>query len=137
MADTFTPTQRSRIMRKVKSTDTKPEMIVRKWLHAQGYRFRLHDKTLPGRPDVKLTKRRTVIFVHGCFWHRHPGCKRATTPASRVEYWTEKFRRNTERDARNQAALEALGWKVIVLWECDIASGRFKDILTAELKGGA
>ena len=133
MADTFTPAQRSRIMAKVKSRDTKPEMVVRRWLHAHGFRFRLHDKKMPGKPDVKLTKHRTVIFVHGCFWHRHPGCKRATTPASRVDYWTAKFQRNVERDARNRDTLAALGWNVVTLWECEIASGRFADILRREL----
>lgn len=111
---------RSRMMSGIRSRDTKPEMTVRKYLHAKGFRYRLHTRALPGSPDLVLPKYRTAIFVHGCFWHRHPGCRYTTTPASNVERWNEKFRANTERDARKHAELEAAGWRVIVVWECEL-----------------
>jgi len=107
-------------MSRIRSKNTKPEILVRKWLHKQGFRFRLHQKDLPGKPDIVLPKYRTVIFVHGCFWHRHPGCKRTTTPSTNTEFWEEKFRKNVDRDVRNRETLEALGWKVIVVWECEV-----------------
>lgn len=118
--DTFSPEERSDIMRRVRSTDTTPERKVRSLLHKLGFRFRLHRSDLPGKPDIVLPKRRTVIFVHGCFWHRHPGCSRATTPASNQEYWLPKFRRTMERDAKNQDELRRQGWNVIVVWECEV-----------------
>jgi len=108
------------MMSRIRSKNTKPEILVRKWLHKQGFRFRLHQKDLPGKPDIVLPKYRTVIFVHGCFWHRHPGCKRTTTPSTNTEFWEEKFRKNVDRDVRNRETLEALGWKVIVVWECEV-----------------
>jgi len=108
------------MMSRVKGKNTKPEIAVRKWLHGQGFRFRLHRKDLPGKPDIALPKYKTVIFVHGCFWHRHHGCKRCITPSTNTEFWEEKFRKNVERDAKNREALETLGWKVIVIWECEI-----------------
>jgi len=111
---------RSRMMSGIRSKDTKPEMTVRKYLHAKGFRYRLHTRDLPGSPDLVLPKYRTAIFVHGCFWHRHPGCRYTTTPASNVERWAQKFKANTERDARKQAALEEAGWRVIVVWECEL-----------------
>lgn len=107
-------------MRRVKGKDTDPELIVRRALHAMGLRFRLHRKDLPGRPDIVLPGRRTVIFVHGCFWHRHEGCRRATMPAQRTEFWEAKFDRTIARDREQTAALTALGWRVAVLWECDV-----------------
>lgn len=119
MTDVFSPEVRRRIMSRVRSKDTAPEKMVRSWLHARGFRFRLHRKDLPGCPDIVLPKYKTVIFVHGCFWHRHEGCKRASTPATNVEFWTEKFRKNVERDAKTKKELKALGWKVIVVWECE------------------
>ncbi len=100
--------------------DTKPELALRRALHARGYRYRLHDKRLPGKPDIVLPRYKAVIFVHGCFWHRHPNCRYATTPATRPEFWAKKFRGNVERDKRNQAALTDLGWRVAVVWECRI-----------------
>lgn len=103
-----------------KSKDTKPEILVRKLLHALGYRFRLCRKDLPGKPDIVLPKYRTVIFVHGCFWHQHAGCKAASRPSTNVEFWEKKFARNRERDARVEAELAALGWRVIVIWECEV-----------------
>ena len=118
--DTLTPEQRSATMSRIRSKDTKPEMVVRRHLHALGFRYRLHVSKLPGRPDIVLPKWRTVIFVNGCFWHRHEGCKIATMPKSNVEFWTAKFQRNVERDTKGQAALKAAGWKVIVIWECEL-----------------
>ena len=110
---------RSRIMSAVGQRNTRPEMIVRKVLHGLGLRFRLHRTDLPGTPDVVLSKHRTVVFVHGCFWHRHVGCPKATTPKTRVEFWKAKFERNVERDLQNERALLNRGWSVIVIWECE------------------
>lgn len=118
--DTASPEKRSGIMRQVKGRDTRPERIVRSLLHRMGYRFRLQRDDLPGKPDIVLPRFKTVVFVNGCFWHRHPGCKRATTPASNVDYWQTKFARNVERDARNQAELEKMGWRVAIVWECEL-----------------
>jgi DNA mismatch endonuclease vsr len=105
-----TPQQRSRTMRAVHSRDTRPEMVVRRFLHALGLRFRLHDKRLPGTPDLVFASRRVALFVHGCFWHQHPGCPAAARPASHTDYWNRKLAGNIARDARQQAALRALGW---------------------------
>ncbi|HBO5901634.1 TPA: DNA mismatch endonuclease Vsr [Pseudomonas aeruginosa] len=110
---------RSSIMRAVPRTNTKPEILVRKRLHAIGLRFRVNAKNLPGSPDIVLPKWRTIIFVHGCFWHRHPRCKYASTPKTRLDYWIPKFAANIERDARKTAELIALGWRVLVVWECE------------------
>ncbi len=105
-------------MSRIRGRDTKPEKVVRSLLHRMGYRFRLHRRDLPGRPDIVLPKYRTVIFVHGCFWHRHPGCRYAYTPRTRVSFWKEKFRRNTARDAEARALLRKAGWRQVVVWEC-------------------
>lgn len=110
---------RSEIMQSVRQKNTKPEVKVRQALHALGFRFRLHRRDLPGSPDIVLPKFRTVIFVHGCFWHRHPGCKYASTPKSRQEYWLPKFESNVRRDAIKEAQLKELGWRVLVVWECE------------------
>lgn len=112
--------KRSWNMSRIRSKDTIPEMHVRSALHRAGYRFRLHVKDLPGKPDIVMPKYKTVIFVHGCFWHRHKGCSRAATPSTNQEYWKQKFKRNVERDKREQAELKKLGWKVIVVWECKV-----------------
>ncbi|MEE4305796.1 DNA mismatch endonuclease Vsr [Pseudomonas alliivorans] len=109
----------SRRMRAVKRENTSPELTVRRLLHALGLRFRLHKRSLPGSPDIVLRKHKAVIFVHGCFWHRHPGCRYASTPKTRQEYWMPKFVANIERDARKASELEALGWKVLTVWECE------------------
>jgi DNA mismatch endonuclease (patch repair protein) len=109
-------------MRAVKRAHTGPEIVVRQALHALGLRFRLHRRDLPGSPDIVLAKFRTVVFVHGCFWHRHPDCRYATTPKSRQEYWLPKFESNVERDARKEAQLRELGWRVLVIWECETKS---------------
>jgi DNA mismatch endonuclease (patch repair protein) len=108
------------MMSGIRSKDTKPEMTVRRYLHARGFRYRLHARDLPGSPDLVLPKYRVAILVHGCFWHRHPGCRFATTPASNIERWSAKFLANIDRDARKLASLEAAGWHVIVVWECEL-----------------
>jgi len=110
------------MMSAVRNKNTSPELIVRKAAHRSGLRFRLHDGRLPGRPDLVLRKRMMVIFVNGCFWHRHAGCKRTTTPTSNIEFWMKKFESNVSRDERNYAALRALGWAVVVIWECEAKS---------------
>lgn len=109
---------RSRMMAGIRGKDTRPELELRRALHALGYRFRLHQRHLPGRPDIVLPRWRAVILVHGCFWHRHPDCRFATTPATRPEFWQAKFDGNVARDSRNQEALEAAGWRTAVVWEC-------------------
>ncbi|WP_444448534.1 very short patch repair endonuclease [Pseudomonas kurunegalensis] len=106
-------------MRAVRRAHTKPEVLVRKAMHALGLRFRLHAKSLPGSPDIVLAKHHAVVFVHGCFWHRHPGCKYATTPKTRQEFWIPKFEGNVARDARKEAQLQELGWRVLIVWECE------------------
>ena len=112
--------QRSRNMSAIKSKNTKPEITVRKLLHSMGYRFRLHKKDLPGSPDIVLPKYKTVIFVHGCFWHRHQNCKYASNPKTRREFWEKKFKENIERDKKTQEKLKNLGWKTKIVWECEI-----------------
>jgi len=124
-------------MRSVKSRDTRPEMRVRRALHAMGYRFRLHRADLPGRPDITLPRYRTVIFVHGCFWHQHGGCERAERPASNTDYWRRKLSRNIERDLTNRLALEMAGWQVVTLWECEIDAAKDLSILLNERLYGA
>ncbi|USU08915.1 DNA mismatch endonuclease Vsr [Sphingomonadaceae bacterium OTU29MARTA1] len=106
-------------MARVGQKNTKPEVLVRRALHGLGYRFRLHRGDLPGRPDIVLPKYKTVIFVHGCFWHRHPGCPKASTPKTRAEFWQDKFAANIARDDRNETALRAEGWHVLIVWECE------------------
>ncbi|MBA4417067.1 MAG: very short patch repair endonuclease [Syntrophus sp. (in: bacteria)] len=117
--DNLSPEQRSSNMSAVRGKNTSPELRVRRMLHAMGYRFRLHRKDLPGKPDIVLSKYRLCIFVHGCFWHQHPGCKRATIPETRKTEWQEKFRQNKERDDLVQKELENLGWRACVIWECE------------------
>ena len=119
MTDRISLGQRSRIMSRIKSKNTKPEMIVRKHLHSLGYRFRLHDKNLPGKPDIVLKKYMTAIQVRGCFWHQH-GCKFSNSPKSNKSYWLPKLKRNKERDNTNDRKLKKLGWKLVVFWECKL-----------------
>ena len=119
MVDTLTPAERSALMARIRGVDTKPELAVRRALHAQGYRYRIHVRELPGRPDLVFAKRRTAVFVHGCFWHRH-GCKRTSTPKSREDFWQSKFDANVERDRKNEALLLHDGWRVFVAWECEV-----------------
>lgn len=115
------PEARRAVMRANKAKDTKPEVAVRRLLHAMGYRFRLHRRDLPGTPDVVFPGRRKAIQVHGCFWHQHEGCRRANVPGTRREYWAPKLARNVERDRASRARLEALGWSVTTIWECEVA----------------
>ncbi|MBA1365421.1 very short patch repair endonuclease [Burkholderia gladioli] len=110
---------RSRVMQSIKGKNTKPELSVRSAMHRRGFRFRLHRRDLPGTPDIVLPRYRLAIFVHGCFWHRHAGCSRATMPSTNVEYWATKFSRNQERDRCVKEALHALGWAVFEIWECE------------------
>ncbi|MHC0504712.1 very short patch repair endonuclease [Achromobacter aegrifaciens] len=105
-------------MRSVRQKNTTPEMVVRRMAHAMGARYRLHPKSLPGRPDLVFPRRHLCIFIHGCFWHRHPGCRLASTPSSNVEFWSEKFERNIERDVRKEKELRGAGWRVETIWEC-------------------
>lgn len=137
MVDRLTPERRSALMSKVRGKDTSPELRVRKLLFAMGARYRLHDSKLPGKPDIVMRRRRKAIFVHGCFWHRHPGCKKATMPKSRVQYWTEKFDRNVERDNAAVEALTDAGWDVLIIWECEtkqpeLLTGILRDFLERE-----
>lgn len=119
MVDTLSSPERSARMRSVPSRHTAPELAVRKAAHALGLRFRLHRCDLPGTPDLVFPKHRTAMFVHGCFWHRHDGCRKTTTPKTRVDFWAEKFARNQQRDELNIAKLRDLGWRVVVIWECE------------------
>ena len=118
--DTVSAERRSEIMSRVRSRDMRPEMIVRRLVHGLGYRYRLHGKRLPGQPDLVFASRRRVIFVHGCFWHRHPDCGQARTPKSRVQFWRTKLDRNRERDLANQRELHHMGWHLLVVWECEL-----------------
>lgn len=120
--DTLSTVERSQRMSLVRGKDTKPEMLVRRTLHGLGYRYRLHSKDLPGKPDIVFRSRQKVIFVHGCFWHRHPSrtCKLARTPKSKLEFWKPKLDQNRQRDIKNQRALSKMGWKYLILWECEL-----------------
>lgn len=128
MVDIVSEAQRSYNMSRIRSKDTKPELAVRSILHRLGYRFTVNgpkNKQLPGKPDIVLPKYKTVIFVHGCFWHGHLGCKHFRLPKTRTEWWKAKLEGNVARDGRNQKALRKLGWKVVVVWECEIKSSKF------------
>jgi DNA mismatch endonuclease (patch repair protein) len=120
MADILSKAERSALMARIRGVNTSPELAVRRFLHERGFRFRLHLRKLPGRPDIVLPKLHTTIFVHGCFWHRHPGCKKATTPSTRKAFWKAKFEANVERDKRKVAELRDRGWTVITVWECEV-----------------
>ena len=122
MVDILTETERSERMRRVRSRNTKPELTVRRLIYRMGYRYRLHRRDLPGTPDVVFPSRKKAIFVHGCFWHRHPdpACKLARLPKSRLDFWKPKLESNRRRDEKNQAKLRELGWHVLVVWECQI-----------------
>jgi len=136
MADIWSREKRSEVMGKVRSRDTKPEIAVRKLLHGMGYRFTVNgpkNKNLPGRPDIVLPKYKTVVFVHGCFWHRHKGCRMAASPKSNKKFWQEKFARNVARDRRNSRKLRNQGWRVLVVWECEV---RMAEKLSKKLKRG-
>ena len=129
MTDTLNEQHRHYNMSRIRSKDTKPEEIVIKNLFSKGLRFRKNDRRYPGHPDVVLPKYKTVVFVNGCFWHRHEGCRYASTPATNREFWNQKFERNVERDAREQKALQEMGWKVIVVWECELKKAAREETL--------
>lgn len=122
MADRLSSQKRSWNMSRIKSRDTTPELAVRKVLYRMGYRYRLHSPAVPGKPDIVLKRFRAAIFVHGCFWHRHPGCKFAYIPKSRVEFWTKKFEANVRRDKEVKKQLSDMGWKYLTIWECETKS---------------
>ena len=130
-ADVVTPEQRSRNMSKIKGKNTKPEMTVRSMCHELGLRYRLHRKDLAGTPDLVFPKHGLCLFVHGCFWHRHPGCKYAYTPKSRLDFWLPKLAKNVERDMKAKRALEVSGWRVSIIWECQTKN---RDTLRAEIQ---
>ncbi len=134
MKDWLTKEMRSWNMSRIKGKNTKPEMIVRSLLHRAGYRFRLHDPKLPGKPDIVLPKYKTVIFVHGCFWHRHEGCRNCTTPTNRREFWLNKLNANAARDKRHQEALRLKGWKPVVVWECEVTGGQGNERVLRKLQ---
>lgn len=117
--DVFTPDKRSWVMRRVRTKNTRPELVVRSALHSLGFRFRLHRKDLPGQPDIVLPRHWAVIFVHGCFWHGHAGCRASARPTTNVEFWDEKLDGNIERDRLRVIALQEAGWRVLVMWECE------------------
>lgn len=129
MSDTLTPEQRHRVMAAVHSNSTKPEVVLRKALWSRGVRYRCNDKRLPGSPDLVLPKYRTVLFVHGCFWHAHQGCKSYTVPKSNTDYWTAKVANNRQRDQEVWRKLEAKGWYVIVVWECELKKKNFNETI--------
>src|SRR5215212_1049052 len=129
MADVHDKETRSYNMSRIKGKDTKPEMLVRKFLHAQGFRYRLHDKKLPGKPDIVLPKYKTVIFVHGCFWHGHKGCKYFVIPKTRTEWWVKKIKGNATKDLESVKTLRLAGWRIINIWECDLKLGKLQKTL--------
>jgi DNA mismatch endonuclease (patch repair protein) len=136
MVDRLTPERRSKLMSRVGSKNTGPELTVRRALHSLGCRYGLHAKDLPGKPDIVMRSRRAVVFVHGCFWHRHPKCRKSSNPSTRVDFWTEKFRRNVDRDRANRAALRREHWRVLVVWECETRnSERLKEKLSCFVTG--
>ena len=124
---------RSRVMRQVRSKDTSPEVRVRSLIHRAGYRFRLHVKGMAGKPDIVMPRHKTVVFVNGCFWHRHPGCRYASTPKANAEYWQRKFEGNVARDEKVQAVLRDNGWNVLVIWECQTRDSTVLESLLADL----
>lgn len=139
MVDIVSPSDRSRIMRRIRSKDTQPELLLRKLLFGRGFRFRLHRKDLAGKPDIVLPKWKAVIFVNGCFWHRHEGCSLASSPSTRVDYWERKFEANVVRDGKNRYRLVSEGWRVAIVWECGLrkASDRIAAEVEDWLKNGS
>lgn len=133
--DRLTASRRSWLMSRVKCENTTPEMTVRKYLHGLGFRYRLHSKELPGKPDIVLPKYRTVIFVHGCFWHRHKGCQYAGMPKSNMAFWRRKFESNVARDKKNSAALRRAGWRCLTIWECETKAEQKLVRLAAKIAG--
>lgn len=134
MADRHTPEQRSFNMSKIRSSNTKPEILLRKRLFAEGYRYRINDKKLPGKPDIVLKKYKTVIFVNGCFWHGHKDCKYFVVPKTRTEFWINKINGNTERDKKHENVLAKMGWNVITVWTCNLKKDKI-DGTVNKIKG--
>ena len=133
--DRITKEHRSWNMSRIKSGNTRPEIVVRSLLHNMGYRFRLHRKDLPGKPDIVLPRFKSVIFVHGCFWHRHKGCKNAASPKTKKTFWREKFKANVIRDKKVQEELNSMGWKILIIWECELPDlDRVKKLIKESLK---
>jgi DNA mismatch endonuclease (patch repair protein) len=130
MADVHTKEKRSYNMSRIRSKDTKPELLVRKHLFASGFRYRLHDKKLPGKPDIILPKYNTIILIHGCFWHSHQNCRYAVMPKSNVDYWSDKISKNLNRDTQTIKQLTNLGWKLILVWECELKRQKIDKTLT-------
>lgn len=138
MADVFTPEKRSEVMSRIRGGNTRPELVVRSMLHRMGYRFTVNGKlnrTLPGRPDIVLPRYRTVVFVHGCFWHGHEGCRDFRLPGTRREWWTAKIEGNRTRDAWVEAELRAMGWHVITIWACALKTVETRRWLEGRLRG--
>ncbi|MBX2905163.1 MAG: DNA mismatch endonuclease Vsr [Taibaiella sp.] len=131
MADVHNKETRSYNMSRIKGKDTKPEMLVRRYLHAHGFRYRLHVKDLPGKPDIVLPKYKTVIFIHGCFWHGHEGCKYFVVPKTRTDWWLAKINTNIANDEKAVTALTEAGWKIITLWECDLKPANIEMTLSS------
>lgn len=136
MTDVVDKATRSRMMSGIQGKNTAPELVIRKFLHMNGFRYRLHVKKLHGKPDIVLPKYHTTLFVHGCFWHQHPGCKYAYMPKSNTAFWTEKLEGNIKRDAFNIAELAKLGWRCLVIWECEVNSGKKQKQLIREIRRG-
>lgn len=130
MTDVHSKKVRSFNMSQIRSKNTKPEILVRKYLFSKGFRFRIHDKKLLGKPDIILPKYKTIVFVHGCFWHSHTSCKYAVTPKSNTAYWMKKLAKNIERDRLHLEALEKASWKVIIVWECELKRESFESTMT-------
>ena len=134
MADIVDRRARSRMMAGIKGKHTKPELVVRSYLHRRGLRFRLHQRNLPGNPDIVLAKYRTAVFVHGCFWHQHEGCRFAYMPSSNTTFWKDKLQSNVARDAKQSVALVELGWRVLTLWECETRNSSALDRLVSQIR---
>lgn len=133
MTDVHSKETRSYNMSRIRSKDTKPELLVRKYLFSKGFRYRLHEKELPGKPDLVLKKYKTAIFIHGCFWHSHQNCKYAVMPKSNLEYWQNKISKNQSRDNLNENQLTELGWKIITIWECELKKSLFEKTMISVL----
>ncbi len=136
MVDRISEEKRSWNMSRIKGSDTKPEIAVRSFLHRQGLRFRVNDKNLPGKPDIVLKKYRTIVFVDGCFWHRHTGCRFAYTPKSRIEFWNEKFKSNVKRDKKVNTMLKEQSWNVVRIWQCETKTSEKLSHLTNQITNG-
>ena len=138
MVDNLTPEKRTKVMKSIISDNTKPELVFRKYLFSKGFRYRKNYRKLPGRPDIVFIKKKTAIFVHGCFWHQHKNCKITNMPRSNTSFWKEKFSKNLERDKRNQKDLKVMGWKIHIIWECEILdksrNSRNLDVILKKLK---